>query len=302
MGIYFNDKLLHPKEDGNEIEERYFNEMKEINAMYEKNGTIILTRDVKRVSDSKNQSYRAAVPFALPSSVPVYLETLGAVSVRYSDAPPQRQGKNLVYPTYRNFMYERLILTKKNKDLAWFILKATNFIEGGDPGSKKVMRIYDPQKNILDKASEVKRIAKVDALLMNEDSHVFNIEALRDIADKFGVDIKEFGVEAAGFVIREAVIDADNKNNPEFNIKKLLDYADKIVTAQKKKKKEEEELIDNGEGVKDKYYSEEELTAMVQTELNIVSDKLETLKVPRCKKIEQIALILKAQVLKAQSM
>jgi len=302
MGIYFNDKLLHPKKEGNELEKRYFSEMGEIDTMFEKNGTIVLTRDVDRVADSKNQSFRAVVPFALPTEVPLYLDTLGSISIRYSKAPPQKQGKNIVYPTYRNFMFERMILTEKNKDLAWFILKATNFIEGGDPSSKKVMRIYNPQKNVLDKASEVKRIAKVDALLMNEDSHVFNEDSLRTIADKFGIDTKDFGVEAAGFVIREAVIDADNNNNPDLNIKKLLEFVEKIAVVQKKELKQAKEAEENKDPdePKEKYHSEEELSVMFQAELNALSVSLGTRKVPQCKKTEQIALILKAQVLKVE--
>jgi hypothetical protein len=230
------------------------------------------------------------VPYALPSEVPLYLEELGAVSIRYSQAPPQRQGKNLVYPTYRNFMYERMILTKKNKDLAWFLLKASNFIENkNDPDANTVIRIHNPEKNVLDKASEVKRIAQIDVLLMNEDSKVYNLESMRKIADRFGVDIENFKEEAAGFTIREAVIEADNKKNPDFNIATLLKFAKSL-----KKVKVEEEITEDPADTK---YTQAQLSVMYPAQLNPISEELKTQKVPAVTKSIQIAQILEAQKL-----
>jgi len=287
MGIYFNDKLLEPNKNGNEIEKKYFEGMESVNSMFEKKDTVVLVRDVERQSDATGDSFRAVVPFALPTAVPLYLDSMGAVEIRYSKAPPQKQGKSLVYPTFRLFMYERMILTKQNKDLAWFMLKATNFIGDGDIGSKNVIRIYNPEKNVLDKASEVKRIAKVDALLMNDDSPVYNIASMRTIADNFGVDIKDYNLEAAGFTIREEVINADNSKNPDFNIKKLLAFADTLTKKNKKVVEEPKE--------KEHRYSRDELAVMYPAEINPISDKFGTEKPTKVKKEEQINQILEAQ-------
>lgn len=305
MGIYFNDKLLYPKADGNEIEKKYFSEMEEISAMFKDKKTIILERDVVREWDTKKQSTKAIVPFALPTEVPVYLDTLGAVSIRYSKAPPQLVDRKLVYPTFRNFMYERMIITEKNKDLAWFILKATTFVEGGDPGNKKVIRISNPQKDILEKASEVKKIARVDALLMNDDSHVFNIVSLRQIADKFGVDIKDYETEAAGFTIREAVIEADNAKSPHFNINILLEYIEKMPKKPRVEPEEVKEEVQPEEVKEEKplspyvfgseLYNREELELLYPAELNPISDEFKTAKVPSVTKAKQIDLILEAK-------
>lgn len=285
MGIYFNNKLVAPKENGDEVEAMYYEGLEKINVMLRKNNSIVLVRDVVRTPDSKGQSFRAVVPFALPSEVPIYLKELGAVSIRYSPGSPQRQGKELVWPTYRNFMYDRMILTKKNRDLAWFLLIASNFVENkNDPDSNRVIRIYDPEKNILDKASEVKRIAQIDVLLMNEESSVYNIGSMQNIADRFGVNIENFKVEAAGFTIREAVIDADNKKNPDFNIKALLKYAKGLKVVEK-----------DPEDTGDKKYTQDELSIMFPPELALISDKLRTQKVPAVKKVEQIRQILEAQ-------
>ena len=285
MAIYFNDKVLSPKKDGNEMEKIYFKGLEEVNKKYKENGgTIVLVRDIKRISDTKGISFKPIVPFALPTSVPIYLEEMGAVSIRYSPSPPQREGKELIYPTYRNFMYERLILTEKNKDLAWFLLKASNFIEDGDSSSKKVMRIHNPEKNLEDKASEVKRIAKVDALLMNEDSLLYNKASLQEIADQFGIDIKNFKKEAAGYTIREAIIEADNKRNPDMNIKAFLEIADEMV-----RQKEKQKLI----GIQ---YKKEDLDAMYPTQLNPISDSYKTQKMPQVTKNAQVTQILEAQL------
>ena len=105
MGIYFNDKLLSPKKDGTEIEKLYWTGMQRINAMFEeKKGTIVIMRDVEKQMDTKGQSYRPVPPYALPTEIPMYLEESGAVSIKYSQYPPQRRGKEIIYPTTKNFM------------------------------------------------------------------------------------------------------------------------------------------------------------------------------------------------------
>jgi len=293
MGIYFNDKLLHPKENGNEMEKRYFTEMKDINEMFKEKKSIVLVRDVERKMDSKGVSYRSVVPFALPNEVPVYLDSLGAVSIRYSKEAPQRHGKEIVYPTYRNFMYERMILTEKNKDLAWFILKATTFIQGGNPSSNKVIRISNPEKSVLDKASEVKRIAKVDALLMNEDSEIYNMESLRNISDKYGIDIKDFDVEAAAFTIREAVIDAENSNSPDLSIKRFLNFIGRMGVDERRD--ERDRIKKEKMTALPVMYNQDQLAGMGHTQRNDISKILETQKPPQCTKLEQIKQILEAQ-------
>jgi hypothetical protein len=299
MGNYFNNKLLHPKEDGNELEQRYFWELKEVDELFDKyNGVIIIKRDVVKKQDTKKQSYRAVVPFAIPNEIPIYLKEYGAVTVRYSKGTPIKKDKETIYPTFKNFIEEFRVLTRKENDLAWFLLKATTFVLGGDPGKKKIFHIFDPQKEVLSKASEVKRIAKVDALLINEESPIMDIKIMREIADKFGIDIKDYEAEAAGFMIREAVIDADKKNNPDVNIKAFMSFSEKLVNKalKNKPKVEEEEEVEVDDAPEEVvFYTKDILDNMHQKEISNVSRKLGTPYPPKCNREAQTEHILNAQ-------
>ena len=280
MAIYFNDKMLLPKKDGNELEQKYYNELADVTTLFkEKKGAIVLVRDVERIWDSKRESYRPTVPYALPVEIPVYLETLGAVSVRYSKNPPQRQGKNITYPMNRIFVEERMYLTENTKDLAWFLLKATKFVKNGDPNSNAFMRIDDPQAELVSKASKVKRISKVDALLINDESPIYNMRSMMFLADKFGIDIKDYDVEASGFMLREAVISGEEKNHPDLNIEKFLAMADKLANFTSKDS-----------------YTMDELDMMSQKDLNMISKAKELPYPPRCSKDAQKAAIIEKNI------
>ena len=170
MAIYFNGELLHPKKDGNELEQRYFKELKELDALYDKKGgEITLVRKANKQWDKDRTSFRPIVPFALPTEFPIYLNELGAVSVKYSEYPPQRSGNRIVWPPTRNFIEERLTLTKQKRDLAWFLIKATKFVKA-EGNEDALTWIDDPNSEIIEQASKVKRTVKIDKLLLDDES------------------------------------------------------------------------------------------------------------------------------------
>lgn len=280
MAIYFNDKILTPNENGNELEQRYDRELKEIDELLKQhNGQIVLNRNVTRIWDTEKKSFRPTPPIDLPTVMPVYLDSLGAVSIRYSKTPPERKGESVTFSGNRLFVYENMLLTKKEKDLAWFILKATNFVKNEtNTSSSAFLTVHNPKKDVEQKASEVKRIVKVDQLLMNEDSPVYNKESMQFIADKLGVDIKGHDLESAGFLIRETVIGGEKGNNPDVNIDKLLALVAKLANSKADARK----------------YSKEELDSMPKDTINELSKKRGLPYPPKCTREVQTEKLLES--------
>lgn len=280
MAIYFNDKILTPDKNGNELEKRYAEELEEVDKILEQhNGRLFLNRQVTRIWDTEKKSFRPTPPVDLPTVMPIYLDSLGAVSIRYSKTPPERKGESVTFSGNRLFVYENMLLTKKEKDLAWFILKATNFVKSEtNKSSSAFLRIEDPKKEVEQKASEVKRIVKVDQLLMNEDSPVYNKESLQYIADKFGVDIKGHDLESAGFLIRETVINGEKGKNPDVNIDRLLSLVAKLSN----------NMVDA------RKYSKEELDSMPKDVINELSKKRGLPYPPKCTREAQTEKLIES--------
>lgn len=281
MAIYFNDKLLRPNKDGNDMEKMYHEGLERVSKLF-KNGTIVLIRDgVTKKWDSEHASTRPIAAMSIPEETPMYIESIGATTVRYSEYPPQRNGKQLKFPLARLLVQEMYVIPESKKDLAWYIIEATSFVKSG------ILRIDDPQKEIIGKASAVKRIAKVDGLLLNENSPIYNREAILFLADKFGVVVpKNYDVESMAYLLREAVLAADKvANHPNLDVDRFLKAASKIAKVEAKD--DEFELKDS--------YTREELEGLHYTKLNSISGELGLPKPPKCKKAEQIDMILEQQ-------
>lgn len=291
MGIYYDDKAVQAKADGTELEKLFYEGMKEVEALFkEKGGVLILRKDSEKIWDKDKISFKPAVPFSLPLSIPLYLESMGAVSIRYSEASPQRSGKLVTYPRNRKFIYDALLIKPTEKDLAWFIIKVSNFVKQNESDSG-FLYLEDPEKELGLKADEVRSVAKVDMLLMNEDSLLYNMEAIKFFADKFAIDIKDYRLETASFIVREAIMAAEKTKNPDFNISVFLKAAEKYQKGISKKKEKELEDIE----IPDGGFTIEELGQMEQVKLNQVSRKYGTKYPPHCKKPEQISLIMEKQ-------
>jgi hypothetical protein len=314
MGLYFEDRLIRAKKDGDEIEKLVYEGYAEVDAMFkEKGGVIILDRDFEEKKDTTGTNSMPAPPIALPMSVPMYIDSLGAVNIRYSKSAPQRtnDGKSVIYPSARLLVYDKMILTDREKDLAWFMLKATNFIERkGEANPSAFLKINDPQKEVTDKISKLKRNALVDEYLLRDDSLLFNKDSMQAIADRFGIKLDEkSSVEINAFVIREAVIAGDEhpKNN-DINIDLFIDFADKMLAKMKKNKASKpdnppsedvnkEPKIETPVVLSFGEYTENYLSNLTVSERNEISKGLELDSPPKCTKVEQISQILEKQAL-----
>jgi hypothetical protein len=312
MGLYFEDRLIRAKKDGDEIERMVFEGYAEVDEMFkEKGGVIILDRDFEEKKDTTGTNTMPAPPIALPMVVPMYLDALGAVNIRYSKSAPQRtnDGKSVIYPSARLLVYDKMILTDREKDLAWFMIKATNFIEKKDNVNPSAfLKINDPKREVTEKIGKLKRNALVDEYLLRDDSLLFNKESLQAIADRFGIEIdKDNPVEVNAFVIREAVIAGDNppKNN-DINIDLFIDFAKKLEA--KLEKKTKKDVVDKGKKddpetdtvpavLKFGEYTADYLNKLVPVDRNQISKDLELDYPPKCNKEEQVSQILEKQAI-----
>ena len=320
MAIYFEDRMVRPKLDGDEIENMVFEGYARIDALFkEKGGVIVLDRDFVEKKDTTGTNTMPAPPIALPVVVPMYLESLGAVNIRYSKAAPQRtnDGKTVMYPSSRLLVYDKMILTDKEKDLAWYMLEATEFIEKKDKFNPSAfLKINDPKAEVETKISKLKRNALVDEYLLREDSVLFNDESLQAIADRFGIELDKSNTkEINAYIIREAVINGDGPpRNHDINIELFLDFAKKLDAKLNKNKKPKGDKTnppasqggDDGNNDDNVVLSWGEYTENYLSKLN-VADRNQISKdhdldfPPKCNKEEQINQIIEKQSLEKTS-
>ncbi len=290
MAIYFEDKILHPKKDGSELERIYAEGMEEIEALYKKhNGSLTLRQDVELVSDTTGTSFKPVPPTSLPHTVHFNLDQLGSVSIRYSKSSPTKQDKAVIYPTERLWIQEALPLDKTQKDLAWFLIKASNMVrDDNDPGTKnRILYIEDVEKKDENRAEDLRRFMKLDNLLFDENSEIFNRESLQKLVDKFGLEVSAGTTVALALAIRDKVVEADKKNNPMLNVRLFIEAVEKMVKIKN----------DMPEGP----YTRQQLELLPQLTLNAISRKMGTTSPPQCKKSEQISNILTKQEIEVEA-
>lgn len=298
MGVYFEEKLLLAKKDGNDLEKIYYEGLARIEKLFDKyDGTIRLERiDLSPTYDIKNLNSKPIPPIALPTEYPFYLDSMGAINVRYSKGAPQRQGKSIIYPVNKLFVSNFLTVTRANKDFAWILFEVSNFVRMDgkeDLGNAAFLKIDDPKEEIRGKASEVKRIAQVDSYLMFDDSIILNKQSLQLIADKFGIDIeKSDSVEMSAYLIREDILAGDKTKNNDVNSVLFLDFAKKL----KNKLNKTAGVVDPPTNLRALgEYTSEYLENLSQKDRNNVAKKLEVKMCPPITKVDQIAEILEKQ-------
>jgi hypothetical protein len=202
MAIYYNNRVLEPKENGNNLEKRYFKERKELKVLFDmfrkdaKGGsTLTLERDFPKVWNKNKTSFKPAPPVALPMVTNIYDEELGSIQIRYSKEPPIINSKN--QHVYRNgalMFFDVRAITEKEMDFAWFMLKATNYLE------KKMVKLVNKKVEFSGKFDELQKQAKANAILFDDnraepelvefakavypDGSTFKYESTRELAVK----------------------------------------------------------------------------------------------------------------------
>lgn len=297
MGIYFEHKLVKPDPKGTELEKLYYEGQQEVlNLFKENDGFIVLKRDVKKVWNMSRTNYKPVVPYALPVEANVYLPSMGSVNVRYADKAPIRSDKGYDYVGNRILIEERLFLSQeKHIDLAWFLIKVVGFVmvknNKGEvvlEARNKLMEIDNPMIEVQEEASKIRLLSKLDNMIYFDDSPIYNMEAAQYLIDYFGLNIQPTHIDKMMLELRNAVLSADHNKNPNLNVEKF------IAVAKTLGKKEYPEAWDGV--IPEQGFNELQLNSFKQSALNDVSKALGTPYPPKCKKKDQIRLILEYKV------
>jgi hypothetical protein len=141
MAIYLNNKdvALEANETGSDFEKKYHRELKEIDKLFDRfrgkdgNSIIQISRpDGERQKSLTSKRIKKLPNIALPSEVPYYDSKVGAMSIRYSKMPPRREAENkLSWDTRHIMLEETMVIGERDKDLAWFLLYASDLVGKG---------------------------------------------------------------------------------------------------------------------------------------------------------------------------
>ena len=157
MGIYIGEKLLRPKKTGNTLEKRYYEEREELKDFFEKfkieGGPvpfIVLSREYAKRWNRKKTTWKPAPPMSLPMTTSIYDEEVGSISVRYSSNAPQKVDNRIIWQRNKetDLFFDTMSISIKQLDLAWFLLRATNYLE------KNMFKIVDTRAEFSSKFNE----------------------------------------------------------------------------------------------------------------------------------------------------
>ena len=234
MAIYVNGKTLTPKINGNSLEKRYYKEREQLIEMFKKfklkgveKPVIILEREYNKQWNKTKTSFKPAPPMALPLIAHIYDEELGSLEVRYSSTPPRQVKPNVLsWDSNKNesMMFETVALTEDKLDYAWFMLKASKYLEKG------LFRIIDTRAKYSNTYNEA--VLQKDAmnLLFGPD---MTEEYLARIAVEFmddnEVDYEKItGVEELATKIWDKAM-ANTKSNKKPGLKELIETGKKVI-------------------------------------------------------------------------
>jgi len=140
MAIYVQDKILKADPKGTKLEREYAAGLDKVNTLFEKfriegnkSSYLQLSRVAKkRVMSLTSKRVKRLPTIALPVEVSYYDDEIGATTIRYSTTPPSRNNNGqLNWGTKYIEFREYLTINEKQKDLAWFLLFASNLTEKG---------------------------------------------------------------------------------------------------------------------------------------------------------------------------
>jgi hypothetical protein len=140
MAIYLNDKILRANTDGSKLEREYKEGLEKVDKFFNRfrmegssTSYIQIRRNAKNRKRSMTTKKLKKLPtIALPVVVNYYDDELGATTIRYATEPPQRNANGGVnWGTKYVQFNEVMSITENQKDLAWFLLFASNLIKKG---------------------------------------------------------------------------------------------------------------------------------------------------------------------------
>lgn len=183
MAIYFNDKLLEPKVNGTALEKRYYHEREEVKGIFDKfrkpgqkDAAILFGREWKKTWNSKKTSYKPIPPIMLPSNVHIYDNEMGSVEIRYSRRPPIRSGSRVVWTSDKDLMFNEIkSVSEQRLDFAWFLLKASDYVEKG------IIKLIDKQAEYAGTFDSIKKQLEASKTIFDDDVTIEKVKAIAEI-------------------------------------------------------------------------------------------------------------------------
>ena len=134
-----SDIPLKAKADGTAFQKKFYNEMKEVSALFErfrgKDGVSVIQisrPEGFRVKSLTTNRIKELPPISLAVEVQYFDDEVGSTVIRYSKTPPVRVADNkLQWNTRDIILNETRTIKEDEKDLAWFLLYASKITGEG---------------------------------------------------------------------------------------------------------------------------------------------------------------------------
>lgn len=194
MAIYINDKVLKANPQGTKIEREYDEGIKKVTALFErfrnknsKTAYIQITRkEEQKILSINTKKVKRLPTIALPVEIPYYDDEIGATTIRYATSNPiKNQHGNFTWATKYIEFQETLTITDKQKDLAWFLIFASNLIKKGIYQLVDSQAKYEGSYNeILQKHNVIQELNNGDDELVRHIARMFINENVAEIDRK----------------------------------------------------------------------------------------------------------------------
>lgn len=140
MAIYVDTQILKANPNGTLLEREYAKGLQKVNTLFERfridghdSSYIQLVRaSTERVRSMTSHRTKRLPTIALPVVIPYNNDEIGSTVIRYSTRPPILSSTgNLSFPTKWIEFREYLTISDSQKDLAWFLIFASNLTAKG---------------------------------------------------------------------------------------------------------------------------------------------------------------------------
>jgi hypothetical protein len=244
MANYFNGKILEPKKDGNALESMYYTGLREVEELFnrfrkpkEKEAYLIFSRDFKKVYNDKKTSYKPCPPMAISLRANIYDNQMGSVQVRFSDAPPEVGDNNkLVWPSTKNksIIGETLAVSEKEKDYAWFLLKAARVIDKG------MLKLVDEKAEYEGKFSSIQKQMAASRAIFDTDATMDSILAIAALVLPKGMEVNGDTKETVATRFWDMIVKGE-ETHQSYNYEAVINASRKLQIAEAKAVKESDE-------------------------------------------------------------
>ena len=245
MAIYFDGKILEPKQSGSKLEQRYYKEREEVKQLLAKfkntdgRSALLFSRDFRKIWDTKKRTYKPAPPIAIPMNINLQDEDLGTVEIRYASRTPTKTKNGIMWNHEGvSIIREGMAITDKQLDLAWFILKASSVVEKG------IVKIVDKQAEYEGSFKDMERQADVVSAIFDKN---LTLETILEIAALIPTESPVSGHSREEVATKLwTIVQAGEKGRKAYNFDSVLKAIAKVKKVNGKAATEGQETVEVG--------------------------------------------------------